>query len=85
MTGENWRGPRNAGDGYLVPPLVMGSEVFGDLRMLAAAERIADALARRFISYDSVYWGATLDARCEDGESCQSAFMGFEALLRSAT
>ena len=48
------------------------------------AERIADALARRFISYDSVYWGATLDARCEDGESCQSAFMGFEALLRSA-
>lgn len=28
--------------------------------------------------------GATLDARCEDGESCQSAFMGFEALLRSA-
>ena len=84
VTGENWRGPRNAGDGYLVPPLVMGSEVFGDPRMLAAAERIADALAKRFISYDSVYWGATLDARCEDGESCQSAFMGFEALFRSA-
>ena len=81
---KNWRGPHNAGDGYLVPPLVMGSEVFGDPQMLAAAERIADALAKKFISYESVYFGATLDARCEDGESCQSAFMGFEALLRSA-
>ena len=84
VLGKGWKGPLNAGDGYLVPPLVAGCEMFGDARMLEAAGRIADALAKRFISYESVYWGATLDARCEDGESCQAAFMGFEAMLRSA-
>lgn len=74
----------NTGSAFLVPALVIGYELSGESRMLSAAEKIADEVAKRYFGYEAVYWGGTLDANCEDKEGCIAAFLAFQTLLRDA-
>ena len=80
----DWKEPKSTNAGFLVAPLVAGSEMFGKKDHLAAAKRLADVFERRYFGYDGVYWGGTLDARCEDKEGAYAAFQGYAALLRNA-
>ena len=80
----DWREPKSAGSGFLIAPLALAAELFGRDEFLAAAKRLADALAGRYFGYDHVYWGGTLDASCEDKEGAFAAFQGYAALLRHA-
>ncbi|MBR4653571.1 MAG: hypothetical protein IKO72_09440 [Kiritimatiellae bacterium] len=80
----SWQKPKSTNAGFLVAPLVSGSELFGKERYLAAAKRLADVFERRYFGYDAVYWGGTLDANCEDKEGAYAAFQGYVALLRDA-
>ena len=52
--------------------------------MRLVKEKRADVFERRYFGYDGVYWGGTLDARCEDKEGAMAAFQGYVALLRHA-
>ena len=80
----NWQEPKSTNAGFLVAPLVAGSEIFGKKEHLAAAKKLAAVFERRYFGYDGVYWGGTLDARCEDKEGAFAAFQGYAALLRNA-
>lgn len=80
----DWREPKSAGDGFLIAPLVLASELFGRDECLQAARRLAAALSGRYFGYDHVYWGGSLDASCEDKEGAFAAFQGYAALLRRA-
>ena len=79
-----WQEPKSTNAGFLVAPLVAGSEIFGKKDHLAAAKKLAAVFERRYFGYDAVYWGGTLDARCEDKEGAYAAFQGYAALLRNA-
>lgn len=81
---DDWQVPRSTSIGFFVAPLVVASELLNEPRALAAAEKIAGALADKYIGYDAVYWGGTLDASCEDKEGAYAAFQGFVELLRRA-
>lgn len=80
----DWAEPRSTGFGFLVAPLVEGASLFARPAWLAAARKVAAAFARRYVGYDAVYWGGTLDASCEDKEGAYAAFQGYVALLRRA-
>ena len=62
----------------------VGAELFGKPEYIATAKKLADVFERRYFGYDGVYWGGTLDARCEDKEGAMAAFQGYAALLRHA-
>ena len=79
-----WAEPKSANAGFLVAPLAVGSELFAKPAWLAAAKKLAAVFERRYFGYDAVYWGGTLDARCEDKEGAFAAFQGYAALLRCA-
>lgn len=81
---DDWAEPKSANAGFLVSPLVMGSELFGKPEWLAAARKLAGVLERRYFGYDAFYWGGTLDASCEDKEGAYAAFQGYVELLRHA-
>jgi hypothetical protein len=81
---DNWVEPKSTAEGFMVAPLVVASELFAEPRCLAAAEKIANLFARKYHSYDAVYWGGTLDASCEDKEGAYAAFQGYLELLRHA-
>ncbi|MFH0943990.1 MAG: hypothetical protein V2A76_02230, partial [Planctomycetota bacterium] len=74
---ENWR-PASTAEAFLVTPLCLGFELFGDDRYRGAALRAVQHYAARHLSMEEPYWGGTLDARCEDKEG---AWAGFEAFL----
>ena len=80
----DWPQPRSTNVGFLSAPLVVGAELFGKPEYIAAAKKLADVFERRYFGYDGVYWGGTLDARCEDKEGAMAAFQGYVALLRHA-
>ena len=81
---EDWREPKSTNAGFLVAPLVIGSEVFGKPVWIAAAKKLAEVFERRYFGYDAFYWGGTLDASCEDKEGAYAAFQGYAELLRQA-
>ncbi len=81
---SKWKEPRSTAHGFLVAPLVMASDLFGRPECLAAAKKLAGVFERKYFGYDNVYWGGTLDARCEDKEGAFAAFQGYSALLRNA-
>ena len=81
---SDWPEPKSTNAGFLVAPLVLASEQFGNADCLAAAKKIAAVFERRYFGCDGVYWGGTLDARCEDKEGAFAAFQGYAALLRNA-
>ena len=81
---DGWREPKSTGEGFLVAPLVVASELFGRPEFREAAKRIAATFERRYFGYDAVYWGGTLDAKCEDKEGAYAAFQGYLELLRTA-
>ena len=78
----DWQEPKSTNAGFLVSPLVIGSELFNKPEWLSAAKKLADVFERRYFGYEAVYWGGTLDARCEDKEGAFAAFQGYVALLR---
>ena len=80
----DWQEPKSTNAGFLVAPLVAGSEIFGKKEQLAAAKKLAAVFERRYFGYEGVYWGGTLDAKCEDKEGAYAAFQGYAALLRNA-
>jgi len=80
----DWKEPASTGPGFMVAPLVLASELFERSECLRAAQRMADAFAARYVGYDHVYWGGTLDASCEDKEGAFAALQGYAALLRHA-
>ena len=79
-----WAEPKSTNAGFLVAPLVVGSELFAKPAWLAAARKLAAVFERRYFGYGAVYWGGTLDARCEDKEGAFAAFQAYAALLRNA-
>lgn len=81
---DGWQEPKSTGPGFEIAPLVLAARLFGESRFQRAAERLAASFERKYYGYEHVYWGGTLDARCEDKEGCYAAFQGFEALLRQA-
>ena len=81
---KDWYAPRTTGEAFLIAPLVMASEIFNKPDCLAAAKRLADFFERNYFGYDRVYWGGSLDARCEDKEGAMAVFQGCVALLRHA-
>lgn len=81
---DDWQEPKSTNAGFLVAPLVAGAEMFGKKEHLAAAKKLAAVFERRYFGYEGVYWGGTLDARCEDKEGAYAAFQGYAALLRNA-
>ena len=80
----DWQEPNSTNAGFLVAPLVAGAEIFGKEGHLAAAKKLAAVFERKYFGYEGVYWGGTLDARCEDKEGAYAAFQGYAALLRNA-
>lgn len=81
---DGWTEPRSTSAGFLIAPLVLASELFGRRECLDAAQKMAAVFARDYVGYAKVYWGGTLDARCEDKEGAFAAFQGYSALLRHA-
>ena len=81
---DGWKEPKSTDAGFLIAPLVAGSEIFGKKEHLAAAKKLAAVFERRYFGYDGVYWGGSLDASCEDKEGAFAAFQGYVALLRNA-
>lgn len=81
---NGWAEPKSTNAGFLVAPLVMSAELFDRPNHLAAAQKLAAVFERRYFGYDEVYWGGTLDARCEDKEGAWAAFQGYAALLQHA-
>lgn len=84
ILGDGWKEPASTGPGFMIAPLVLAGELFGDEKYIAAAKRLASVFERRYFGYEEVYWGGTLDASCEDKEGAYAAFQGYEALLRHA-
>lgn len=84
ILGDGWKEPASTGPGFMIAPLVLAGELFGDGKHIAAAKKLAAVFERRYFGYDEVYWGGTLDASCEDKEGAYAAFQGYEALLRHA-
>ncbi len=74
---DGWH-PVSTNEGFLVAPLCLGYELFGDDLYAEAARKAADHYGARHPSMEEPYWGGTLDARCEDKEG---AWAGFEAFL----
>ena len=81
---SDWTEPKSTGPGFLVAPLVVAGEMFGRADFIRAARRLADVFERKYFGYAGVYWGGTLDARCEDKEGAYAAFLGYLELLRHA-
>lgn len=73
---EDWN-PRSTSEGFLIAPLILSSELFGNETYKKAAVKAADFYAARHLSMVEPYWGGTLDARCEDKEGAWAAFQGF--------
>ena len=81
---DDWQEPKSTNAGFLVSPLVIGSELFGKPEWIDAARKLAGVFERRYLGYDAFYWGGTLDAQCEDKEGAYAAFQGYAELLRHA-
>ena len=74
---EDWSEPASTNYGFLVSPLVLGSDIFGKPEWLEAAKKLAGVFKRKYFGYDAFYWGGTLDAKCEDKEGAYAAFQGY--------
>lgn len=79
---ENWK-PVSTNEAFLIKPLTVAYEVFGDETLLEAARKAADHYGQRHLSMEEPYWGGTLDARCEDKEGAWAAFQGFLAMYEA--
>ena len=69
--------PRSTAEAFLIAPLVIASNLFGEQTYLKAAEKAAQLYADRHLKMNGCYWGGTLDATCEDKEGAWAAFQGF--------
>lgn len=69
--------PRSTAEAFLIAPLVIASNLFGEQAYLKAAEKAAQLYADRHLKMNGCYWGGTLDATCEDKEGAWAAFQGF--------
>ena len=78
----DWR-PVSTNQAFAIAPLVKGSEILNESRLMQAARKLADHTIRRHLSMDEPYWGGTLDAKCEDKEGAWAALQGFAELYRS--
>jgi hypothetical protein len=79
---KDWPEPNSTNYGFMISPLVMGSDIFGKPEWLEAAKKLAEVFKRKYFGYDAFYWGGTLDAKCEDKEGAYAAFQGYYELLR---
>lgn len=71
--------PVSTNEGFLIAPLSIGYELFGNEHYRKAALTAADHYGMRHLSMREPYWGGTLDARGEDKEGAWAAFQGFMA------
>ncbi len=78
----DWR-PVSTNQAFAMAPLVIGSKLLMDARLMAAARKIADHTIERHSDMTEPYWGGTLDARCEDKEGAWAALQGFVALYEA--
>ncbi|MEM9479322.1 MAG: hypothetical protein AAGA58_06630 [Verrucomicrobiota bacterium] len=78
---DEWN-PKSTNEGFLIAPLVKGSELLEKPRYLKAAVKAADHYLERHLSMDEPYWGGTLDATCEDKEGAWAALQGFLEVYR---
>ena len=82
---DDWVKPKATGAAFLVAPLVLASEMYPDMpECFAAAQKLSDFCEKEYFGYEKVYWGGSLDARCEDKEGAQAAFQAYCAMLRHA-
>ena len=79
---DSWH-PRSTAEAFLVQPLCLGAELFGEPRFLEAAREAGEHYRARHLSMEEPYWGGTLDANCEDKEGAWAAFEAFLALDRA--
>lgn len=77
----NWR-PVSTNEAFAIAPLIKGSQILDDDRLLQAATKIADHTIERHITMREPYWGGTLDAKCEDKEGAWAALQGFAEIYR---
>ncbi|MGV8136089.1 MAG: hypothetical protein AB2L20_12825 [Mangrovibacterium sp.] len=75
--------PRNTAEAFLISPLLLSSELFGNKEYKQVALKMADYYGKRHFNMDEPYWGGTLDANCEDKEGAGGAFQGFMAAWES--
>ena len=78
----NWR-PVSTNEGFAIAPLVKGSELLSDPRLMLAARKLADHTIERHQTMIEPYWGGTLDAKCEDKEGAWAALQGFAQLYQT--
>ncbi len=72
--------PRSTAEAFLIQPLCLAAQLFGEARFLEAARRAGEHYWQRHGSMDEPYWGGTLDASGEDKEGAWAGFEGFLAL-----
>lgn len=73
---RDWN-PNSTAEAFLIAPLAIVSELFGETAYRQAAEKAAKTFAERHLKMNGCYWGGTLDATCEDKEGAWAAFQGF--------
>lgn len=69
--------PHSTAEAFLIAPLAIASDLFGETAYRQAAEKAAKTFAERHLKMNGCYWGGTLDATCEDKEGAWAAFQGF--------
>ncbi len=69
--------PISTNEGFLVAPLTIAYQLFGNQLYYDAASKIADHYIERHINMVEPYWGGTLDATGEDKEGAWAAFQAF--------
>lgn len=82
LESKQWN-PRNTAESFLISPLLLASELFGNTEYKQVALKMADYYGKRHYSMEEPYWGGTLDANCEDKEGAGGAFQGFMAAWES--
>ena len=82
VLGDDWQ-PKSTNEGFLIKPLAQAADIFDQPRFLTAAVKAAEHYAERHLEMDEVYWGGTLDARCEDKEGAWAALQGFLAMYEA--
>lgn len=73
---RDWN-PHSTAEAFLIAPLAIASDLFGETAYRQAAEKAAKTFADRHLTMNGCYWGGTLDATCEDKEGAWAAFQGF--------
>lgn len=78
LLSDKWN-PENTAEAFYISPLLISADMFHNEQYKKAALKAADYYAARHLDMEEPYWGATLDATCEDKEGAWGAFQGFMA------